>query len=1130
MPSTVATDPQPPALTWQLRLLGQPALVLASVAAGSQRCIVLRPKDAALLAVVALAGPIKAERVAALLWPAASARQADTSLRQRLFRLRRETQAALVTSGALLQLAPGLVTDLGSEIERIADDEHAGQSELLGDLDYDDLPDLADWLRDQRRRWREQRDAALAAAAADCESHGAVARGLVYAQRLVASDPLAEHAQRRLMRLHYLRGDRAAAIAAFEHFERRLKEELGTPPSAETIELMATIERGAAQLPARRSVVPAGLMRPPRLIGREPDLLALQRAGSAGRVFLLLGEAGIGKSRLLQELAAVHKGVVMVQARPGDAGIACALLARLLRAVIAAQGLSLRPDRRQELALVLPELGAAVDVAGAAQRLLLQRAVDATLRDAVALGLHAVIVDDLHFADDASVELLQTLVQPELPSPLLWGFAQRPGDSSAASAQLRSALQEAGRLDPVTLQPLDLAQLAALIESLGLPELDPPRLAPLLLKHTGGNPMFALETLKDLVLSGDGSGADPNPRLPQPTNVAALVQRRLAQLSAPALRLARTAALAGADFSAELAAAVLEVHPLDLAEPWRELESAQVIREGAFAHDLIFEATLASVPQPVAQLLHQRVALHLQARQAAPERLAPHWAGAADWQQAGTAYAAAARRAQRASQRTHEVECWRLAAEAFDKAAAPDSAFEARCESIHALIVVHGVTHANAVIDGLLAAARSDPERAAALTARATAALMAADHATGIAAAVQALALTRSLASPWAGFPAARLHAVGLAQAGRAAEALVVIEPFRIRVEAEGTPEQRGRFWADYAYVLNGARRLRDTAFALQQAIANAQILGDIAELATLTSNLATVKGNLGEVPQALQLAERSLALQAQLGATDGPEGAVVATYVGLYCSMVGRYAEALQHLDTALACFTRDKQVVWTAVAANHKAQVLIDLGQFARARQTLAYEPPSMDHIRARGATIAARLERAMGQSGHAEASRALSELSAAADPHVRMQVLLESVDETDPLATVQRCDEVLDLALRHEFAGVAMKTRLLRLHALSRAHPSGTAAAEMRELLPQMAQVQPADLYLGRAWWIAAQVFDTHGDGDDALMALAQGAQWVRRVALPNVPEPFRDSFLQRNASNRALLSAVDRRLTR
>jgi hypothetical protein len=45
---------------------------------------------------------------------------------------------------------------------------------------------------------------------------------------------------------------------------------------------------------------------------------------------------------------------------------------------------------------------------------------------------------------------------------------------------------------------------------------------------------------------------------------------------------------------------------------------------------------------------------------------------------------------------------------------------------------------------------------------------------------------------------------------------------------------------------------------------------------------------------------------------------------------------------------------------------------------------------------------------------------------------------------------------------------------------------------------------------------------------LMALARGAQWVRRVALPQVPEEFRDSFLQRNPSNRALLAAADRRL--
>ncbi|HSC64401.1 MAG TPA: AAA family ATPase, partial [Caldimonas sp.] len=325
------------AATWHLRLLGRPELVSTDGA----RTIALRPKDAALLAVVALAGPIQSDHLAALLWPSAATRQADTSLRQRLFRLRRDTGMALVSSGALMSLASGIEDDLAATLEKIGSDEHAGRAELLGDLDFDDLPDLAAWVGAQREHWRVRRDAALAAAAAACEQDGAIARGLVYAQRLVESDPLGEHAQRRVMRLHYLRGDRAAAIAAFERFEQRLKDEQGTPPSAETIELLATIERGAAALPARRAVVPASLLRPPRLVGRERELAALHRAWSSRRVFLLVGEAGIGKSRLLQEFSAGRTGVVAVRARPGDAGITYAVLARLLRALLAEHAIAM---------------------------------------------------------------------------------------------------------------------------------------------------------------------------------------------------------------------------------------------------------------------------------------------------------------------------------------------------------------------------------------------------------------------------------------------------------------------------------------------------------------------------------------------------------------------------------------------------------------------------------------------------------------------------------------------------------------------------------------------------------------------------------------------------------------------
>ena len=83
-------------------------------------------------------------------------------------------------------------------------------------------------------------------------------------------------------------------------------------------------------------------------------------------------------------------------------------------------------------------------------------------------------------------------------------------------------------------------------------------------------------------------------------------------------------------------------------------------------------------------------------------------------------------------------------------------------------------------------------------------------------------------------------------------------------------------------------------------------------------------------------------------------------------------------------------------------------------------------------------------------------------------------------------------------------------------------------MRELTAQLATLQPSDLYVAEAWHVAAQVFEASGDGDEALLATAQGAQWIRRVAVPHVPEAFRAGFLERNATNRALLAAADRRL--
>ena len=180
----------------------------------------------------------------------------------------------------------------------------------------------------------------------------------------------------------------------------------------------------------------------------------------------------------------------------------------------------------------------------------------------------------------------------------------------------------------------------------------------------------------------------------------------------------------------------------------------------------------------------------------------------------------------------------------------------------------------------MLATARTDAQRAAALTARANASLMAADHVTGVASAREALALADGLRQPWLRFDAGRLLAIGLSQQGRTDEAEAVLTPFEPMVEAEGTLEQRDHYWSDLAYVLNSARRLRRTAHTLSRAIECARELGDLAELAMLTTNLATVYGNLGHIDQAYEHALRARALQVEIGRTDGPTAGVIEAHV----------------------------------------------------------------------------------------------------------------------------------------------------------------------------------------------------------------------------------------------------------
>jgi len=140
------------------------------------------------------------------------------------------------------------------------------------------------------------------------------------------------------------------------------------------------------------------------------------------------------------------------------------------------------------------------------------------------------------------------------------------------------------------------------VDSLAVDGLQGAALAPALARHTGGNPQFVLETVKALLLANGGDPGNTNAeafasgQLPLPRTVGRLIHQRLRQLSPGALKLARLAAVAGQDLSPALAAHVLAQGILDLADPWAELEAAGVLRGNAFAHDLVSEGTLDTMP------------------------------------------------------------------------------------------------------------------------------------------------------------------------------------------------------------------------------------------------------------------------------------------------------------------------------------------------------------------------------------------------------------------------------------------------------------------------------------------------------------------------------------------------------
>ena len=557
-------------------------------------------------------------RIAGFLWPDSSEAQARTNLRHVLHTLRHalpEAQRCLEVTARTLRWSGPVELDVAAFEGALAlGDPEAAAAIYAGDLleGSDDA-----WVRDERERLKSLYLAALEQQAAAADGPRAVA----FAERLVRADPLREESYRVLMRLHDGRGERTRALRAYHACAAALERDLGVQPSAETRAAYEALLPGAPGATADGGEAV--------LIGRGAErarLTALWREAEEGRARLVLvtGEPGVGKSRLVEELRSwcAHRGAATAEARSYQAEGALAygpVVAWLRAEPVAPRRVRLDRARLRELARLLPEIpGTPEPLPPDEQR---RRLFDAIARALLAsAGPILLVADDLHWADEPTMQFLHYLLRSEPRARLLVAATARAEDAGRL-AELLGGLRALDAVEEIELEPLSPAETALLAERFtgrALSASDAERL----FAETEGNPLFVVETLR----AGSAS-----PR------VQAVIEGRLAQLSPTAYDLALLAAAVGRAFAADVLARAAELAEDAFVSALDELWRRRIVRERGpdgydFTHDRIREVAYRALAPAQRRRTHRRIAKALAAGSADAALVAAQFdrAGAAE--------------------------------------------------------------------------------------------------------------------------------------------------------------------------------------------------------------------------------------------------------------------------------------------------------------------------------------------------------------------------------------------------------------------------------------------------------------------------------------------------------------------
>ncbi len=397
------------------------------------------------------------------------------------------------------------------------------------------------------------------------------------------------------------------------------------------------------------------------LVGRDEELARLDAlvdeivAGHRLGTVLVEGPAGIGKTRVVHELGArlAARGIDLVVGHcvaQGEQMLPYApvmeLLAELVRREGASAVLRAAGPAGPELGRLVPALGVA-DVPGvdSARSPRLFQAVSALLQNLSFRRPLVVVVEDVHWADTSTRELLALLARQQ-PGDVVLLLTLRTDESPVPAGLTRYLAEVVRRGDHrIALEPLSREQQARQISDiLGVPPHR--RLLDVVYDRAEGNPFFAEEVLALVQLGDEGL----------PASVRDLLVARLEALSPATQQVLRTVSVIGRTAPHRLLEAVVDVSGERLGEVLRDAVHAHVLRaEGdglTFRHALLQEAVSATLLPGESARTHRRIA---EALAGDPElagpgarvagRLARHWAEAGDPAQALVASVAAAREA-----------------------------------------------------------------------------------------------------------------------------------------------------------------------------------------------------------------------------------------------------------------------------------------------------------------------------------------------------------------------------------------------------------------------------------------------------------------------------------------------------